>query len=94
MMYTLGTLSWFWVPVILFALQIPAGNVVFSVQYAQQVLDASGAAFSFQNLVHAVQHMLASGLFQLQMRYWACDLQGVDKIDRPHTLIEVHGTDS
>lgn len=66
LMYSLDTLSWFWVPVILFALNVSANTISFDIAFAQRMAVASGATFDLQQLIRAVQHMLVTGLFQLQ----------------------------
>ena len=66
MVYTLNTLSWFWVPVILFAIHVAPDRMTFTLQYAQQMVWQSGGLFDMQVLVDAVNQMMASGIFQLR----------------------------
>jgi hypothetical protein len=60
--YALGTLSWFWVPVILMAFQVQVG---LSRQHINIIMVDTGALFDFQALVSAVSSMIVGGQFRL-----------------------------
>jgi hypothetical protein len=65
MVYALSTLSWFWVPVILFAINVAPNRIAFTLQYAHQMVMQSGGLFDMQVLVDTVNQMMTNGIFQL-----------------------------
>ncbi len=65
MIHTLKTLSWFWVPVILFSMNIVPNRINFTLQYAQQLALQTGGRFDTQLVVDIVTQLMTSGGFQL-----------------------------
>jgi hypothetical protein len=66
LIYALHNLSWFWVPVIIMALHIRVGaHDTDMLQHIDNVLNATGALFTMQELVSTTRSMLLEGQFRL-----------------------------